>query len=38
MISIMVLGRQGYETVVQGKNGFVYLVERSRMDAFDSPE
>jgi hypothetical protein len=32
------LGRQGYETAVRGKNGFVCLVERSWMAAFDSPE
>ena len=32
------LGRQGYETAVRGKSGFVYMVERSWMEAFDSPE
>lgn len=26
---VLVLGRHGYETAVQGKNGFVCLVERS---------
>ena len=26
---ILVLGRQGYETAVRGKNGFVCMVERS---------
>jgi hypothetical protein len=36
--TIMVLGRQGYETAVRGKNGFVCMVERSWMEAFDSPE
>jgi hypothetical protein len=36
--TILVLGRQGYETVVRGKNGFVCMVERSWMAAFDSPE
>jgi hypothetical protein len=36
--TILVLGRQGYETDVRGKNGFVCLVERSWMAAFDSPE
>src|SRR5437899_8276477 len=36
--TILVLGRQGYETAVRGKNGFVCLVERSWMAAFDSPE
>ena len=35
---ILVLGRQGYETAVRGKNGFVCMVERSWMAAFDSPE
>jgi hypothetical protein len=35
---MLVLGRQGYETAVQGKNEFACLVERSRMHAFDSPE
>ena len=37
-VTILVLGRQGYETAVRGKNGFVCLVERSWMAAFDSPE
>src|SRR5215469_12131093 len=36
--TILVLGRQGYETAVQGKNGFICMVERSWMEAFDSPE
>ena len=27
--TILVLGRQGYETAVRGKNGFVCMVERS---------
>jgi hypothetical protein len=31
--TILVLGRQGYETAVQGKNGFVCMVERSWMAA-----
>jgi hypothetical protein len=35
---VMVLGRQGYETVVKGKNGFVCMVERSWMAPFDDPE
>src|SRR5260370_170719 len=35
---IMVLGRHGYETAVEGKNGFVCAVERSWMSPFDSPE
>lgn len=36
--TILVLGRHGYETAVRGKNGFVCMVERSWMEAFDSPE
>jgi hypothetical protein len=36
--TILVLGRQGYETAVRGKNGFVCMVERSWMAPFDSPE
>jgi hypothetical protein len=36
--TILVLERQGYETAVRGKNGFVCMVERSWMAAFDSPE
>jgi hypothetical protein len=36
--TILVLGRQGYETAVRGKNGFVCMVERSWMAAFDSLE
>jgi hypothetical protein len=36
--TVLILGRQGYETAVQGKNGFVCLVERSWMAQFDSPE
>ena len=36
--TVLVLGRQGYETAVRGKNGFVCMVERSWMAAFDSPE
>lgn len=31
---VMVLGRNGYETVAHGKNGFVCLVERSWMSPF----
>src|ERR1700748_1002837 len=34
---IMVLGRQGYETAVEGKNGFVCLVERAWMSPADDP-
>lgn len=29
--TVLVLGRQGYETAVRGKNGFVCMVERSWM-------
>jgi hypothetical protein len=36
--TVLVLGRQGYETAVRGKNGFICMVERSWMEAFDSPE
>ena len=36
--TVLILGRQGYETAVQGKNGFVCMVERGWMEAFDSPE
>ena len=36
--TILVLRRQGYETAVEGKNGFVCMVDRSWMAAFDWPE
>ena len=36
--SIMVLGRHGYETAVEGKNGFVCVVERGWMSPSDAPE
>ncbi len=36
--TIQVLKEHGYETAVQGKNGFVCLVERSWMGPVDSPE
>lgn len=36
--TILVLGRLGYETAVEGKNGFVCWVARSWMAAFDWPE
>jgi len=32
--TIVVLGRQGYETAVQGKNGFVCVVDRGWMSPF----
>ncbi len=36
--SILVLGDHGYDTAVQGKNGFVCVVERSWANTFDEPE
>src|SRR5215475_2569782 len=37
--TVMVLGRDGYETAVKGTNGFVCNVDRSWMDQFEnSPE
>jgi len=36
--TVMVLGNHGYETAVEGKNGFVCIVERAWMNPFDSPE
>src|ERR1041385_5389412 len=36
--TVMVLGRHGYETAIEGRNGFVCIVERAWMGAFDSPE
>jgi hypothetical protein len=35
---VMVLTRQGYETAVEGKNGFVCVVERGWMAPFDNAE
>jgi hypothetical protein len=35
---ILVLGRHGYETAVEGKNGFVCVVERPWMSPLNSPE
>jgi len=35
---ILVLGWRGYETAVEGKNGFVCVVERSWMNPFNSTE
>jgi hypothetical protein len=34
---VIVLGRHGYETAVQGKNGFVCMVERSWTAPIDDP-
>jgi hypothetical protein len=36
--TVLVLGKQGYETAVQGTNGFTCLVERSWMSPLDSPD
>ena len=36
--TVLVLGRHGYETAVEGKNGFVCVVERAWMGPFESPE
>ncbi|HTC48332.1 MAG TPA: hypothetical protein VK722_13485 [Candidatus Aquilonibacter sp.] len=35
---VLVLGPHGYETAVEGKNGFVCAVERGWMAPFDNPE
>ena len=35
---VMVLGRQGYKTVVKGTNGFLCIVERSWAQSEDDPE
>jgi hypothetical protein len=35
---VLVLGERGYETAVEGKNGFVCFVERSWTAGFDDPE
>jgi hypothetical protein len=35
---VMVLGRHGYETAVEGKNGFVCMVERSWTAGIDDPD
>jgi hypothetical protein len=35
---VLVLGLHGYETAVEGKNGFVCVVERGWMAPFDNPE
>jgi hypothetical protein len=36
--TVLVLGKDGYETAFDGKNGFTCLVERSWMSPFDSPD
>lgn len=35
--TILVLGRKGYETAVEGKNGWVCVVERAWMSPFELP-
>jgi hypothetical protein len=35
---ILVLTEHGYETAVEGKNGFVCLVERAWLNLFDNPQ
>jgi hypothetical protein len=35
---VLVLGRHGYETAIQGKNGFVCIVERSWTSPIDDPD
>jgi len=35
--TVLILGRQGYETAVEGRNGFVCMVERGWMGMFDWP-
>jgi len=36
--TVLVLGKQGYETALEGQNGFVCVVERAWMSRFDSKE
>jgi hypothetical protein len=36
--TVLVLGRHGYETAIEGTSRFVCLVERSWMSPFDSPD
>jgi hypothetical protein len=36
--TVLVLDKNGYETAVEGKNGFTCMVERSWMSPMDSPE
>ncbi len=36
--TVLILGRQGYETAVEGRNGWVCMVERSWLGMFDWPE
>ena len=36
--TVLVMGRHGYEIAVEGKNGFVCLLERSWLAPFGNPE
>jgi hypothetical protein len=36
--TVLVLGKNGYETAIEGTNRFVCVVERAWMSPFDSPE
>ena len=36
--TVLILGQHGYETAVEGKNGFVCVVERGWMSPADAPE
>src|SRR6516164_10179798 len=36
--TVMVLGKRGYETAVEGTNGFVCIVDRGWTDGFDKPD
>jgi hypothetical protein len=35
--TVVILGKHGYETTVEGKNGFICIVERGWMNSFNSP-
>src|SRR5258708_38068652 len=36
--TVVILRKNGYETAVEGKNGFICIVERGWMNSFNSPE
>ena len=36
--TVVILGKNGYETAVEGKNGFICMVERGWMNSFNSSE
>jgi hypothetical protein len=36
--TVVILGKNGYETAVEGKNGFICIVERGWMNSFNRPE